>query len=109
VRSSDDPPYTFLERGGTWPHGLLKRDAPPSAHLAQALAQRLELAMKRKGLTLRAAAERCGTTHPTLQRLLDGRGLPDARTVLLLEVGLRIPLWPNDLFLYLTGDEHKRG
>ncbi|MCM2393924.1 hypothetical protein [Streptomyces albipurpureus] len=90
---SDPPPITFLAEG-EWPTGRLTPDAPPTAHLGQHLAQRLEQALADHSLSARAAADKARCTHPTVMRILNGTGAPDARTVLHLEIVLRTRLWP---------------
>ncbi|MFD9715873.1 helix-turn-helix domain-containing protein [Streptomyces sp. NPDC059076] len=93
----DDPPSSYVQ-SGVWPNARLVPDAPPTAHIGQALARSLLLAIEEQNLSVRAAARKAGTTHPTLLRILDGTGLVDVRTVFLLEVALQAPLWPTDLF-----------
>jgi hypothetical protein len=101
VRRADDPPYSYLERGA-WPDGQLRDDAPPSAHIAQALARRLLDAMRESGLSDRAVAILAGCSHPTIGRILNGTGLTDVRTIFSLEVALQTSLWPHDLYSRFT-------
>ncbi|WNI18093.1 helix-turn-helix domain-containing protein [Actinacidiphila sp. ITFR-21] len=96
VRNPDGPPSSHIA-SGSWPNARLADDAPPGAHIAQALARELLKVMDERGLSARAVAELVGSTHPTIGRILDGSGVTDVRTVFLLEVALRTPLWPADL------------
>ncbi|MEU3597973.1 hypothetical protein ABZ714_04465 [Streptomyces sp. NPDC006798] len=80
---------------GVWPDGALGRDAPPSAHIAQEISRRLRDAIAASEFgSERAAAEASGLTHPTVGRILAGEGLPDVRSLFLLEVGLDTDIWP---------------
>lgn len=45
--------------------------------------------------SLRSAAQRCGLSHPTLVRVLNGLAWPDLLTIARLEAGLNAPLWPR--------------
>jgi transcriptional regulator with XRE-family HTH domain len=89
----DETPLSYVAHGA-WPEAVLARDAPPSAHIAQAVARRLRDAMDAEGVSVRALARRVGVTHPTIGRVLNGAGLPDVRTLFLLEVALQRPIWP---------------
>jgi hypothetical protein len=95
-RNPDGPPSPYVA-AGTWPDARLADDAPPSAHVAQALARRLLTLMDERELSARAAADLVGSTHPTIGRILDGSGVTDVRTIFLLEVALQAPLWPANL------------
>ncbi|MFI1884864.1 helix-turn-helix transcriptional regulator [Streptomyces jumonjinensis] len=91
----DTTPAAYVTGG--WPYGVLASDAPLSARLAQAIARNLENALTEEGLSDRRLAERADLTHPPIGRLLRGEGLPDMRTLLLLEIALQRPLWPAGL------------
>ncbi|MEE4544055.1 helix-turn-helix transcriptional regulator [Streptomyces sp. V4-01] len=96
VRNPDGPPSSHIA-SGVWPDARLADDAPPGAHIAQALARTLLTVMDERALSARAVAELVGSTHPTIGRILDGSGVTDVRTVFLLEVALGTPLWPTEL------------
>ncbi|QXE38154.1 helix-turn-helix transcriptional regulator [Streptomyces sp. GMY02] len=98
----DDPPAEYARSNGEWPEVDLVDDAPPTAHIGRALAQRLQAVMDEKDLSTRGVAAAAGCTHPTISRILDGTGLPDTRTVFLLEVALQVPLWPHALYSRFT-------
>ncbi len=83
---------------GVWPSGDLAADAPPGAHLGQALAKNLATAMAERGLGVRELARRAQATHPTVKAVLDGTRLPASHTVLLLELALDQPIYPSELF-----------
>ncbi|MFE7135603.1 hypothetical protein ACFVIM_32575 [Streptomyces sp. NPDC057638] len=100
-KKKDLPPVSFLEEG-EWPTGRLAADAPATARLGQILAARLARALADQGLSARAIGERARCTHPTIARILDGTGSPDAQTVLHLEIALQRHLWPSDLHEGLT-------
>ncbi|MFE3632340.1 helix-turn-helix domain-containing protein [Streptomyces goshikiensis] len=90
-------PREYLAEG-EWPSGELAADAPPGAHLGQALAKNLAAAMTQRGLSVRELARRAQATHPTVKSVLDGTRLPATHTVLLLESALGLPLYPARLF-----------
>ncbi|GGT19113.1 helix-turn-helix domain-containing protein [Streptomyces purpureus] len=98
---TDRPPVSYV-LAGEWPDALLLPDAPPTAHAGQELALALRALMRTRGLSARALAQRAGTTHPTILRILGGTGLVDMRTVFLLEVTLQAPLWPRRLYADFT-------
>ncbi|BDT39476.1 helix-turn-helix transcriptional regulator [Streptomyces yaizuensis] len=91
----DDTPAQYVARG-TWPDAVLSETAPPSAHIAQAVARRLRDVLHAEAMSGREAARAVGISHVTIGRILKGDGLPDARTVFLLEVALRHSVWPVD-------------
>ncbi|MGW8452455.1 helix-turn-helix domain-containing protein [Streptomyces niveus] len=101
VRNPDNPPASYVI-SGIWPNARLETDAPPTAHLGQAIARRLDTLMRERSLSARAVAALAGTSHPTIGRILDGTGLADVRTIWLLEVALQAPLWPADLHTAFT-------
>lgn len=86
---------------GEWPTGDLTADAPPGAHLGQALAKNLAAAMAQRDLGVRELARLAQATHPTVKAVLDGSRLPASHTVLLLELALDLPLYPSHLFKQL--------
>ncbi|MCL3999078.1 helix-turn-helix domain-containing protein [Streptomyces lavenduligriseus] len=83
---------------GEWPSGNLAADAPPGAHLGQALARTLRAAMTQRGLGVRELARLAQASHPTVKAILDGTRLPASHTILLLELALDLPLYPARLF-----------
>lgn len=90
---------------GEWPAGDLAADAPPGAHLGQALAKSLAGAMAQRGLGVRELARLAQASHPTVKAVLDGTRLPATHTVLLLELALDLPLYPAGLFEQLRPPE----
>ncbi|MFF3556255.1 hypothetical protein ACFYXL_22950 [Streptomyces tsukubensis] len=95
VREAPDELPASHVATGDWPDGALDQDAPPSAHIAQAITRRLKGAISSSEFdSERAVAEASGLTHPTVGRILAGEGLPDIRTLFLLEVGLQTDIWP---------------
>ncbi|MFD0501663.1 helix-turn-helix domain-containing protein [Streptomyces rhizosphaericus] len=83
---------------GTWPTGDLTPDAPPGAHLGQAIAQKLSNVMNERGIGHRELARLAGASHPTISATLEGTRLPTTHTLFLLEIALQVPLYPVDLF-----------
>ncbi|MEU0987822.1 helix-turn-helix domain-containing protein [Streptomyces sp. NPDC005953] len=79
---------------------------PPPAHLGQAIARRLDQAIRNTGLSVRRVAAQAECTHPTIIRILDGLGLPDTQTLIRLEVVLGATLWPADLYGHFTPTPH---
>ncbi|MFF9001607.1 hypothetical protein ACF1GW_06735 [Streptomyces achromogenes] len=92
---------------GEWPSGDLAVDAPPGAHLGQALAKNLAAAMAQRRLGLRELARLAQSSHPTVKAVLEGTRLPASHTILLLELALDLPLYPSRLFEQLrpTADD----
>ncbi|MFD6967210.1 hypothetical protein [Streptomyces sp. NPDC059949] len=86
---------------GVWPSGTLAADAPPGAHLGQAIATALAAAMTRRAIGVRELARLAEATHPTVKAALDGSRLPATHTIFLLEVALQTPLYPAGLFAQL--------
>ncbi|QKW20550.1 helix-turn-helix transcriptional regulator [Kitasatospora sp. NA04385] len=97
-------PRAYLADGGIWPAGPLVPDAPPGAHLGQAIAEALRAAMERQRLGARELSRLTGSqvTHPTVMTVLQGSRLPSVHTVLLLEVALKAPLYPAGLHAELA-------
>nr|BEK71484.1 hypothetical protein KPHV_87110 [Kitasatospora purpeofusca] len=97
-------PREYLAAGAVWPDGPLVADAPPGAYLGQAIAQALIAAMERQKIGTRELARMTGTgvKHPTILTARNGEGLPSAHTVLLLEIALKVPLYPAGLYTDLV-------
>ncbi|MGW9032579.1 helix-turn-helix domain-containing protein [Streptomyces sp. NPDC055722] len=91
---NDQLPATYVV-SGIWPTAELAADAPPSAHYSQALARRLDEAIARADIGLRALGERASVSHATISRLRRGQVLPDIGTIARLEATLGAPLCPG--------------
>jgi len=79
----------------TWPAGPCE-DVDAEGVRLLAVATRKHVGQGR-AWTLRGAAEAAGVDHSALSRLLNGQAWPDARTILRLERGLGVRLWPEHL------------
>lgn len=73
-----------------WPD---RPSADPFAEVARQLVLNLRAATG--GESLRSVAERCGLSHTTLVRVMNGKAWPDLATIARLEAGLHAPLWPR--------------
>ncbi|WP_433531274.1 helix-turn-helix domain-containing protein [Micromonospora sp. CA-263727] len=97
---SDRAPNAYIAHG-QWPEATLRPDAPASAHYSQALAHRLETAMRARPVSIRGLAKLAGLTHPTIISALRGDKYPDLRTLACLEVALGVELYPAGLYQHL--------
>ena len=89
-------PSDYLADDEPWPHGGLVPNAPPEAHLALAVARRLEAQIVRSGLSLRDAERATGASISALFNILHGRSWGDLPTLARIERGLRIDLWGRE-------------
>ena len=89
-------PRDYLAPGATWPAGPLVSDAPPEAHLLQAISQRLR--DETRGKSKREIARQCDLAAQTVFNILNGNTWSDAPTIARLEYHIDIDLW---------GTEHK--
>ena len=87
-------PRDYLTEDGTWPDGPLQADAPPEAHLAQAVAQRLRTAQGNQ--TLREVADRAGTSTRPIFDTLHGNRWGSLPIIARLENALNTNLWGNE-------------
>src|SRR5581483_8990519 len=78
--------------GDTWPSGPFRPGVPRyvlvTASIVSALAER------RGSRSLRNIAAKAGIAHTTLQRLMDGKHVPDVGVVVALEDAVGAALWP---------------
>ena len=89
-------PSDYLANGEPWPHGDLIPDAPPEAHLALAVARRLEAQIARRGLSLREAKDVTGASVSALSNILHGNSWGDLPTIARIERGLDFDLWGSE-------------
>ena len=92
-------PHDYLEHHSEWPDGRLADHAPPEAHLAQAVSQRLRSHLTDHNLSLSDAARLAGASRQALFNAVHGRTWSDLATLARIEHGLGIDLW---------GIEHRR-
>ena len=104
---NDQCPATYVV-SGVWPMADLAADAPPSAHYSQALVRRLNEAIVRADISLRALGERAGVSHGTISRLKSGQVLPDIGTLARLETALGAPLWARPWDTRAAADMQRR-
>ncbi|MFE4667489.1 helix-turn-helix domain-containing protein [Streptomyces sp. NPDC056716] len=93
----NEQPADYRADPEPWPLGPLTDDAPLSARIALGISRNLHAALTEEGLTDRGLATRSGLSHTSIGRILRGEGLPDFRTLLLLEAALQRTLWPTEL------------
>ncbi|WP_419927101.1 helix-turn-helix domain-containing protein [Candidatus Poriferisocius sp.] len=97
-------PNHWAEDGG-WPYACLSDDAPPTAHLMQAVARRLREALRYKStgdphrITGLEASQASGVSPTTITNIIHGITWPDADSIARLECALDVDLW---------GSEHRR-
>ena len=89
-------PSEYLANGEPWPHGGLVPDAPPEAHLALAVARRLEAQITRRGLSLREAESATGASVSALSNILRGNSWGDLPTIARIERGLGVEMWGSE-------------
>ena len=87
-------PNQHLAPQQRWPYGQLEENAPPEAHLARALAQRLH--QEKTGQTQQHIAQRAGITTDALSRLLRGETWGTLPILARLERALDANLWGNE-------------
>jgi predicted XRE-type DNA-binding protein len=91
------PPSGYLARGGSWPDGPFKKDAPETVLVAAKIAKRLATAVEEAGLTVSDAAEGLGIARSTYYDIVrNGTTMPDVHTLVSAEAFLKVSLWPRD-------------
>ncbi|MEO3976906.1 helix-turn-helix domain-containing protein [Streptomyces sp. CAU 1734] len=93
----NETPADYRAGPEPWPHSALADDAPLSARIALEISRSLHAALTEAGLTDRGLAERGDLSHTSVGRILRGEGMPDFRTLLLMEAALQRSLWPAEL------------
>ena len=89
-------PRDYLAAGATWPDGPLLSEAPPEAHLLQAISTRLR--DKTSDRSTNEIARQCNLATQTVSNILNGDTWAEAPSIARLEYHLNIELW---------GKEHK--
>lgn len=88
-------PRDYLARGGSWPAGPFKTDAPVAVRYAAAIAQALQAAIADAGMSRTQAANALQIARPTLYDVLGGRTFPDIHTIAKAEQAFGTRLWPQ--------------
>lgn len=91
------PPNSWLTRGGEWPTGPFRPNAPDYAVAVACLVQTCDMAILQTGESLRGVARLAGIDAGSLSRMMNGQTVPDMGTVVALETALNTDLWPTRL------------
>ena len=86
-------PKSHLVKGGTWPEGPLKCDAPDAAKFVIEIARRLESACE--STSQRAVAAAAKIDPKTVNNIIRGTTWAEVPTIFQLEQSLQTHLWPT--------------